>query len=150
MHMGKNKGPGGPPAVSKFRAKRIAQEKGERALFEFKDRPAPPQKPPVSAAQKAPAPVPPAQKPAPPAIPLVKAGETKVLRAKVRTVAGALGAVFLESAEGHAIFLSFRVLQRGHGSWIDKGSIVEGEVEQHPNGKGPRMVRIVSVSPPPA
>lgn len=71
------------------------------------------------------------------------------VRATVTHVHEPVGCAFLETEGGESVFVGFNILQRSAKTQnVRKGLVVECEIAPHPNGKGLRVTRIFSVTPP--
>ena len=150
--MRRDKGAGGPPpGPTKYEAKRLAVERGERAPFEFKER-TPPSLNHLS--QPEPQPLPEIQVKQPGPV-LVTEASDAVLPEQIGKIEGRIvkivvdaGCLFLKTSTGVDIFVGLNKF-RCH-TRVDPrcGMIVECEVAPHPNGKGPYAVKILSASEP--
>lgn len=140
----KKEGPA-PEGYSKYNQKVRARKAGTLKPFEFKDKRGDPVRDSSAAARPLiQRPAPPKKAPvAPPAI---------TAKQKVRaTVTGVRpGCVFLTTADNVSVFLPNNVLHRDYTeSDVTLGYVMECEIGPGPSGKGPRVTRILSVSPVP-
>jgi len=118
----------GSKPMSKYARKVAERESGVRPQFQFVD--GNPSRP---------------QNPYPLHTPHGK-GPSTILRTTVVKVVQNKGCLFLETESGQTVFLGLNVLQRYHkGKPVSAGDVILGEIEPHPNGKGPRMRQITSV-----
>lgn len=73
-------------------------------------------------------------------------GSTRTVRTTVAWTAFQKGFLFLKTDDGQKVFLGLNLLQRSYnGEGVQVGDVINCEIEPHPNGKGPRVKRIISV-----
>lgn len=136
---GSKKEAGGEPPPSKYAEKRRLREAGKRAPFDFKEHrhedPGVPYR-----ARPLPAPAHPTPK--------KSLAYPRRVSATIYRMRLELGCLFLRAPGEDNIYMPEH-LRRGvdGGQDIDVGHVIDGDIDLHPNGKGPRVTRIFSITP---